>query len=169
MPPPPTCSCPQSEVIPPIHCGTYCSDWCCVTHVQIDAFAAATGDHQWIHRYDAQDTGSPFRGPIAHGLLLMSFAISLARDSSALRDSTWILYGFDKVRFRAPVPSDTRIRCWTTLRGEKQLGVKTLVDVRFVMEIENQKIPAFVADCSLLKLGSDLVPPSTVPVVIPPG
>src|SRR4051812_13605481 len=88
---------------------TYCSRWSFVTQDQINAFSSATGDTQWIHRADAEPTGSPFGGPIAHGLLLLSLAITLARESGALADATWILYRFDNVRFRSPVHSGDRI------------------------------------------------------------
>ena len=131
---------------------TYHSPWSSVTQDQIDAFAAATGDDQWIHRTSAEQDGSPFHGPIAHGLLLVSFAITLARESGALEDATWVLYGFDKLRFRAPVRSGVSFRCLTTIKGSQQLAGKTLLQVRFVMEIEDQKIPALVADCLLLHL-----------------
>jgi acyl dehydratase len=137
-----------SAIVPRI----YHSRWSSVTQDQIDAFAAATGDNQWIHRTSAEQDGSPFHGPIAHGLLLVSLAITLARECGALEDATWVLYGVEKLRFRAPVRSGVRIRCLTTIKGLQQLAGRTLLQVRFVMEIEDQKIPALVADCLLLHL-----------------
>jgi acyl dehydratase len=130
------------------------SRWVSVTQSQIDAFAAVTGDQQWIHQGNAQEAGSPFNGPIAHGLLLLGLAINLARECGALEDVTWVLYGFEKVRFRAPVHCGARIRCLTTVNNIRQLAAGTLVNVRFVMEIENAKIPALVADCLLLNLST---------------
>jgi acyl dehydratase len=132
---------------------TFCSDWFCLTQAQIDAFAAATSDKQWIHQRNAKDTGSPFKAPIAHGLLLVCLAMNLARESGALDDATWVLYGFEKVRFRAPVPSMARIRCLTTICASRDVGGRTLANVRLVVEIQNAKIPAIVADCLLLNFG----------------
>jgi acyl dehydratase len=79
------------QVAPLIVAKAYSSDWSCVTQDQIDAFAAATRDNQWIHRADAEHAASPFGGPIAHGLLLVSLAITLARECGALEDATWVL------------------------------------------------------------------------------
>lgn len=147
-------STPRSAGIPLIAEKTYYSSWCSVTQHQIDTFAALTGDKQWIHQVDAECSGSPFEGPIAHGLLLVSFAITLARESGALEGATWVLYGFDKLRFRAPVKTGTRIRCLTTIHGVRELFGRTLLNARFVMEIEGHTIPAFVGDCLLLNLSS---------------
>jgi acyl dehydratase len=141
----------------PVSKNTYCSDWASVTQGQIDSFAAVTGDNQWIHRDNAKSAGSPFNAPIAHGLLMLSFGIRLARESGALTDTTWILYGFDNLRFRAPVRCGARIRCLTTIQGVRKLADKTLLHTRIAMEVEDQQIPAFVADCLLLNLEADIV------------
>src|SRR5271166_5827366 len=114
--------CARHEAVKPFVGKTHCSNWFPVSQCQIDAFAQATGDEQWIHRSDAGPEGSPFRGPIAHGLLLVSLGISLARDCGALPDATLVLYGFDKLRFRAPVRSGTRVRCLTTIRDVRKMS-----------------------------------------------
>jgi acyl dehydratase len=130
----------------------YYSGWFQVTQGQIDAFAAATGDLQYIHREDARPTGSPFREPIAHGLLMVSLCISLSRDCGALPDATWVLCGFDNLRFRAAVRSGSRVRCLTTIQDVRELSGRVLAIVQFVMEIEGKKIPALVTGCSLLAI-----------------
>jgi len=127
------------------------SNWVPVTQQQIDAFAEATGDNQWIHRSDAAP-GGPFGGPIAHGLLLVSLAINLARESGALPHGTSVLYGFDKLRFRAPVRSGTHIRCLTVIRDIQNLGDRLLLNVRFVIERADGNVPALTMNCSLLCL-----------------
>ncbi len=131
---------------------TYRSSWFQVAQSQIDAFAQATGDEQWIHRNDAGMARSPFGEPIAHGLLLVSLGISLARECGALPDATLVLYGFDNLRFRGPVRSGASVRCLTTIQDVRKMSGRWLLNIRFLMEIENQKIPALVADCSLLSL-----------------
>ena len=128
------------------------SDWFHVTQKQIDGFSQATGDNQWIHRVNVEPGQSPFGGPIAHGLFLVSQAINLARECGALPEGTWVLYGFDKLRFRAPVRSGSRIRCLTVLRDVQELGDRLLLNVRFVVEIADGKIPALTMNCSLLCL-----------------
>ena len=128
------------------------SGWFQITQAQIDAFAAATGDNQWIHEANTRDIGSPFNAPIAHGLLLVCLAINLARQCGALDETTWVLYGFEKLRFRAPVHCGASIRCLTTIVANREVGDRTLANVRFVLEIQGAKIPALVADCLLLNL-----------------
>jgi acyl dehydratase len=127
------------------------SDWFEVTQDQIDGFADAVDDHQWIHTA-ASGPANPFGGPIAHGLLILALSISLARDSGALPFCTWVIYGYDKLRFRAPVLSGKRIRCRTSILDAKDIGTRFLLTVRFKVEIEREKVPALVADCSLLCL-----------------
>jgi acyl dehydratase len=88
-----------AEGVKPFMGKTHCFNWFHVSHRQIDAFARATGDEQWIHRGDAGPAGSPFGEPIAPGLLLVSVGISLARDCGALPDATLVLYGLDNFGF----------------------------------------------------------------------
>jgi acyl dehydratase len=133
----------------------YTSNWFHVTQEQINAFSAATGDNQWIHRGDVEPGQGPFGGPIAHGLLLASLAINLARDSGALPEGTWVLYGFDKLRFRAPVPCGICIRCLTVIRDFQELGGRLLLNVRCVIEIADGKVPALTMNCSLLYLNRE--------------
>jgi acyl dehydratase len=151
------------DMIKPVVGSSHCSNWLEVTQSQIERFAAATGDRQWIHRADVEPGISPFKGPIAHGLLLASLTISLARDCGALPDATWVIYGFDKLRFRAPVGSGARIRCRTTILSVSELSDRILVGTRFVVEIEDQKIPALVTNCSFLGLSPIAELPSNVP------
>ncbi len=141
---------PDREVTAQIIGKHHMSNWFHVTQQQIDAFSEATGDDQWIHRSNIEPGHSPFGGPIAHGLLLVSLAINLARECGALPEGTWVLYGFDKLRFRAPVRIGRRIRCLTVILGLQDLGGRLLVNMRFVIEIEDGKIPALTTNCSLL-------------------
>jgi acyl dehydratase len=131
---------------------TYCSKWFQVTQSQVDAFAQATGDEQWIHSSDAGPAGSPFKGPIAHGLLLLSLGINLARECGSLPDATLVLCGFDNVRFRGPVRSGARVRCLTTIEDVRKVSGRLFLNTRFLMEVQDQKAPALVAACSLLSL-----------------
>jgi acyl dehydratase len=130
------------------------SRWLEVTQDQIDGFAQASGDHQWIHRDNPSAAPGPFGGPIAHGFLLLSMGLALARESGILAQDqrAWIVYGCDRLRFRAPVLRGKRIRCCTTVLNERELGRRLLLAVRLRIEIENEKVPALVGDCYFLCL-----------------
>ncbi|MGD0568489.1 MAG: MaoC/PaaZ C-terminal domain-containing protein [Candidatus Sulfotelmatobacter sp.] len=128
------------------------SHWFEVTQKQIDAFSEATHDHQWIHQATVDEEHSHFGGPIAHGLLLVSIALNLAQEGSALPEGAWVLYGFDKLRFRAPVRSGTHIRCLTIILGSQEFGGRLLLNVRLAVETEERSAPALTADCSLMCL-----------------
>jgi acyl dehydratase len=131
---------------------TWCSNWFRITQGCIDAFAAATGDEQWIHQRDAKAAGSPFTEPIAHGLLLVSLAINLARDCGALPNTTLVLCGFDNLRFRTPVRSGALVRCLTTILDVHQVSGRVVLNARLIMEIEGQKILALETRCCFLRL-----------------
>lgn len=87
------------------------SDWHTVTQEQINAFADATGDHQWIHVDVERAKAGPFGVPIAHGYLTLSLLPQFF--TSAMRiDGTrmGVNYGVNKVRFPSPVPAGSRLR-----------------------------------------------------------
>lgn len=130
------------------------SGWLTVSQERVDAFAEVSQDHQWIHQDSPLTRSGPFAGPIAHGLLLLPLSLQLARDSGALpKDTaTCIIYGCDKVRFQAQVRIGKQVRCRTTLIGVKELGPRKLLTVRLKLEVEDENLPAMVADCLLLCL-----------------
>ncbi len=131
------------------------SGWMAISQERIDAFAAVTGDHQWIHKRQAATYNGPFQGPIAHGLLVLATALRLAQEAAALPQSTWIICGYDRLRFSSPVHSGNNIRCRTTVLRAGKLGSRVLLTVRFTVEVQEQKAPALVGDCSLLCLEAD--------------
>jgi acyl dehydratase len=111
------------------------SDWLEVTQQRIDAFADATGDHQWIHVDPVRAAEGPFETTIAHGFLTLSLcAPLLAKALAGLTASGMsINYGTNKVRFPAPVPVGSRIRARVTVAsvdevpgGEQMVAVTTI-------------------------------------------
>jgi acyl dehydratase len=87
------------------------SSWHEVTQEQVNLFADATGDHQWIHVDPERAAAGPFGGTIAHGFLTVSLAPLLVQEVLEVADaSITINYGLNKVRFPAPVPVGSRIR-----------------------------------------------------------
>ena len=87
------------------------SDWITVTQQQVNQFAEATGDHQWIHVDVERAKDGPFGGPIAHGFLTLSLLPRFFDSALAVRDARMgVNYGLNRVRFTAPVPVGSRLR-----------------------------------------------------------
>ena len=124
------------------------SDWIVVDQTMINAFADATHDHQFIHVDPARAADSPFGGTIAHGFLTLSLLSAMNYDClPKVREQTMgINYGFDTVRFVAPVKSGARIRGHFILAEARFRGggmLMTTYDV--TIEIENERKPALTA------------------------
>ena len=87
------------------------SDWITITQEQINLFAQATGDHQWIHVDVEKAKAGPFGGPIAHGYLTLSLLPRFFQSSLKIEQARMgVNYGLNKVRFPAPVPVGSRLR-----------------------------------------------------------
>lgn len=87
------------------------SDWTTITQQQIQLFADATHDHQWIHVDPERAAAGPFGAPIAHGFLTLSLIPSFFRSAFEVAQSRMgVNYGVNKVRFTAPVPVGSRLR-----------------------------------------------------------
>jgi len=126
------------------------SEWVVVDQARIDAFAACTGDQQWIHvDVERARRESPFGGTIAHGYLTLSLLASLAMDVGLIpKDAAAGLnYGLDKVRFLSPVKAGARVRCRLTLTAvDNKDGGRVMVKVANVLEIEGEERPALLAE-----------------------
>ena len=87
------------------------SDWITITQEQVNQFAQATGDHQWIHVDVERAKAGPFGAPIAHGFLTLSLLPQFFESSFAITQSRMgVNYGLNKVRFMSPVPVGSRLR-----------------------------------------------------------
>ena len=87
------------------------SDWITITQEQVNQFAQATGDHQWIHVDLEKAKAGPFGGPIAHGYLTLSLLPQFFISSLKIEQTRMgVNYGLNKVRFPAPVPVGSRLR-----------------------------------------------------------
>ena len=92
------------------------SDWITITQEQVNLFAQATGDHQWIHVDVEKAKAGPFGAPIAHGFLTLSLLPRFFESSmTVLETRMGVNYGLNKVRFTAPVPVGSRLRARMTL------------------------------------------------------
>jgi acyl dehydratase len=125
------------------------SEWVVVDQERIDAFAACTGDRQWIHvDVERAKRESPFGGTIAHGYLTLSLLASLAMEIGIVpKDaSAGLNYGLDKVRFMTPLKAGARVRNRVTLESaESKGGGRVLVKTMNTLEIEGEEKPALVA------------------------
>ncbi len=124
------------------------SDWHEVSQQQVDLFADATGDHQWIHvDPDRARREGPFGGPIAHGYLTLSLApVLLGQIVSAGGVSMGVNYGCNRVRFPAPVPVGARLRLGATLQSFEEIPGGAQVVMGLTFELEGQEKPACVAE-----------------------
>jgi acyl dehydratase len=127
------------------------TEWMKVTQHQVDLFADATGDHQWIHTDPARAAKGPFKGTIAHGYLTLSLAPVVISEVLQIRELTSALnYGVNKVRFPAPVRVGSQIRASVTVMsaGQKTSGVEAVMTLTY--EIDGEQRPACVADVIVL-------------------
>jgi acyl dehydratase len=87
------------------------SDWLTITQEQVNLFAQATGDHQWIHVDVERARAGPFGAPIAHGFLTLSLLPTFFETALQIRNTRMgVNYGLNKVRFTSPVPVGSRLR-----------------------------------------------------------
>ena len=125
------------------------SDWLAVDQAAIDAFAAVTQDYQFIHVDPEAAAKTPFGGTIAHGFLTLSLLSRMAADAMLRPDDVkmGVNYGFEKVRFLAPVHSGRRVRGRFLLERfeEKRSGQWQFVHT-VTVEIEGEDKPALIAE-----------------------
>ncbi|RAG82399.1 dehydratase [Streptacidiphilus pinicola] len=123
------------------------SDWHTVTQQQIDTFAEATGDHQWIHVDSARAEKGPFGTTIAHGYLTLSLVPMLSWQVYTVEGIRMgVNYGANKVRFPSPVPVDSKIRAGVEIVSVTPGGGGYQVVARVTVEREGGDKPACVAD-----------------------
>ena len=124
------------------------SDWLTITQAQVNQFAEATGDHQWIHVDPEKAKSGPFGGPIAHGFLTLSLLPKFFESAFEIVQSRMgVNYGLNKVRFTAPVPVGSRLRARMTLLASEPIdngGIQMIWQVR--VEREGADKPVCVAE-----------------------
>jgi acyl dehydratase len=123
------------------------SDWIDVTQEAIDAFADATGDHQWIHVDPERAKDTPFGGTIAHGLYTLSLGPQLSYSLFEVQGVAFGLnYGYNKVRYPAPLPVGSRVRMRATLTGADDIPGGLQMTVTQTFEREGGDKPVCVAE-----------------------
>ena len=125
------------------------SRWITVDQARIDAFARITEDEQFIHVDPERARTTPFGGTIAHGFLTLSLASAMSYDAVAPLDGMvmGVNYGFDKLRFLAPVPAGSNIRGrFKLLSAEDKGDGRWLLKHELTVEIEGADKPALIAE-----------------------
>lgn len=124
------------------------SDWLTITQQQVNLFAEATGDHQWIHVDPEKAAAGPFGATIAHGFLTLSLLPKFFESSMEVIDCRMgVNYGLNKVRFMAPVPVGSRLRARMKLLSAEPIegnGLQMAWDV--TVEREGAAKPVCVAE-----------------------
>jgi acyl dehydratase len=125
------------------------SAWLTINQARIDAFADATEDRQFIHTDAAAAAQGPFGETIAHGFLSLSLLSRMAAEAILLPEGLKMAvnYGFDRVRFLAPVRSGRRVRGRFTLDSvEEKAPGQILMRHTVTVEIEGEEKPALTAE-----------------------
>jgi acyl dehydratase len=123
------------------------SDWLTVEQHRIDTFAQATGDHQWIHVDTERAASGPFGTTIAHGLLTLSLLPVFMHELYTVQNVTMAVnYGFNKVRFLAPVPVGSKLRAAARIVEVTEVpgGVQGILAT--TIEIDGSEKPACVIE-----------------------
>ncbi len=124
------------------------SDWITITQQQVNLFADATGDHQWIHVDPQKAAAGPFGATIAHGFLTLSLLPRFFESSFDISGSRLgVNYGLNKVRFTAPVPVGSRLRAHMHLLAAEPIdGDGVQLTWRVTVEREGVAKPVCVAE-----------------------
>ncbi|MEA3055987.1 MAG: hypothetical protein QOD30_1419 [Actinomycetota bacterium] len=123
------------------------SDYVEITQEQVNLFADATGDHQWIHVDPERAKAGPFGGPIAHGYLTLSLAPALLPQILIVGGiSMGVNYGCGKVRFPSPVPVGSKVRAGAELVSVDDVAGGAQVTMQVTFEVEGAPKPSCVAE-----------------------
>ncbi|WGS51027.1 MaoC family dehydratase [Paraburkholderia sp. D15] len=124
------------------------SEWLMVDQANVDRFAQATGDHQWIHiDPERARRESPFGGPVAHGFLTLSLIPALLEKTVPLRQRMGVNYGLNRVRFTSPVPVGSQLRASFAVESVSDVdnaGVQVVWNV--TLERQGSERPVCVAE-----------------------
>jgi acyl dehydratase len=153
------------------------TEWQTITQSQVDLFAQATGDHQWIHvDVERAKRESPFGGPVAHGFLTLSLLPMLLGNSVRVTGAVMgVNYGLNRVRFTAPVPVGSAVRGRVAIKSADRLDpADTLTGGpgwQFVwsvtIELQGFERPACVAEMVSRSLAAPVSASAEVPAVAP--
>jgi acyl dehydratase len=131
------------------------SDYQVITQQDIDAFAALTGDDQWIHIDPVRAATGPFGATVAHGLLTLSLGPRHAKSIYRIDGlAASVNYGYDKIRFPSPVPVDSKIRVGAVISSVTDVPGGAQIAITFTWEVEGKPKPACVAEMLIRSLAA---------------
>jgi acyl dehydratase len=123
------------------------SDWITIDQSQIDTFADATLDHQWIHIDEERAKTGPFGRTIAHGFLTLSLLSHLVSQTFRIEGTKMgVNYGLNRVRFTSPVPVGSKVRGNVELVDVTDIEGGVQMTTKVTVEIEGSERPALVAE-----------------------
>ena len=140
---------PKDELVNAVGTRFEPGPWVELSQERINSFADTTEDHQFIHVDLEKAARTPFGGTIAHGLLTLSLLPKLVEESGVFPENLvmGLNYGFDKVRFLAPVRSGKRVRANVSIASvDRKDENRFLVKLSVSVEIEGEETPALVAE-----------------------
>ena len=124
------------------------TDWMVMSQERVDAFADATGDHQWIHVDSEKAAAGPFGGTIAHGFLTLALTVpwSAEVELDVGEPKMAINYGLEKVRYPAPLPVGSRVRARVGLASVEDVEGGIQVNRLVTVEVQGSEKPSMVAE-----------------------
>jgi len=123
------------------------SGWHTVTQEQVDLFAEATGDRQWIHVDPERAKSGPFGTTVAHGYLTLSLLPALLEEILEVKwPRFFVNYGLNRLRFPSPVPVGSRLRMGATLISLEAFDGARQASLNCIFEVEGSSKPSCVAD-----------------------
>lgn len=126
------------------------SGWRQITQEQVNGFADATGDHQWIHVDEERARNGPFGRTIAHGYLTLSLVPTLLWEVLDVDGASAVInYGVNRVRFPTPVPVGARVRLGVELLGVEEVEGGVQATLLGTVEVEGSEKPGCVAEILL--------------------
>jgi acyl dehydratase len=135
---------------------TSASGWHLVMQDDVDAFAETTGDHQWIHVDPERAARGPFGAPVAHGLYTLSLAPALLAKIWPLDGFDAVInYGFDRIRFPAPLPVGSHVRMAATMLDASAVPGGSQVRLELAFERRGEVKPVCVAVWALRLYGTE--------------
>ncbi|MDH4042003.1 MAG: MaoC family dehydratase [Gammaproteobacteria bacterium] len=140
---------PKDELVNAVGTRFEPGPWVELSQERINSFADTTEDHQFIHVDLEKAARTPFGGTIAHGLLTLSLLPKLVEESGVFPENLvmGLNYGFDKVRFLAPVRSGKRVRANVSIASvDRKDENRFLVKLSVSVEIEGEETPALIAE-----------------------
>jgi acyl dehydratase len=125
-------------------------EWHTVTQADIDKFADATRDHQWIHVDAERASRGPFGSTIAHGFMTLALIPGIGPRLEVTGVAMIINYGLERVRFVSPVPAGSRVRVVSEMAAVSETAKGVRVNERVTVELEGSDRPACVAETVIL-------------------